>query len=78
MEDVNNLPKKLQQLELQIKLYGLDKLNKYKQHTNVYKEYKEFRNFVKFSIVNYNDNYNFDIIDEVLNKIIHDLYINYN
>ncbi len=74
--DKVNLPKKLQQLELQIKLYGLDKLNKYKQHTNVYKEYKEFRNFVKFSIVNCNENYY--IIDDVLNKIIHDLYINYN
>jgi hypothetical protein len=74
--DKVNLSKKLQQLELQIKLYGLDKLNKYKQHTNEYKEYKEFRNFVKFSIVNCNSNYY--IIDDVLNKVIHDLYINYN
>lgn len=72
-ESGNDFGKKLQQLELQMKLYGLNKKNKFKQYNKIYKEYIDFRQYINSCIKSNKIESNYYIIDVILENFIYDL-----
>ena len=66
------LSSRLNKIELLLKVHGLNKPNKYKQYTYEYIQYKYIRTFI-INNWNYgNLEYNYNIINGMLNKFTHD------